>query len=150
MIEQIENTILDALKEKFKESEIDSFPSSFENYNFTSYDSCILVRFENSDIAPQNSITKVNTEETYNFTVFIGKRFTRVHSDCYPFLHEIKKVLNGLSIMSKRLILSKRRFEEDISGDLWYSYGVKITLPVIDEYKDLSQGNQIIGVIKNE
>lgn len=147
MLELIENTILEALRANFKESEIESFPSNFDDYNFTSYDSCILVRFENSDIQAQNALTRVNAMETYNFTVFICCRFAKIHSDCYPFLHEIKKVLNGLSIMSKRLILSGRRFEEDISGDLWYSYSLKITLPVIDEHSDLSQAGEVIALL---
>ncbi len=138
MIELIENTILTALRDKFPQSEVKSFPVDFEKYQFTSYDSCILVRFENSDISNQTSITRVNADETYNFTVFISKRYCKKHSDSYQFLHDIKKVLNGLQIMSKRLILSNRKFEEEIDGDLWYSYSVKVTLPLTDEHKDLS------------
>gem|GEM_PF-4916459 len=150
MINLIENTITEALKKKFTESQIDSFPVNFEDYSFTSYDSCILIRFEDASFSSQKSITRVNSMQTYNLTVFAGIRYAMKHSESYPFLKEIKKVLNGLPILSKRLVLSRIKFEAEISGDLWYSFSVNIELPVIDEYGDLSEADKMIGVKINE
>ena len=148
MIEQIENTIITELKKHFWQSEVDSFPVDFEKYNFLSYHSCILVRFEGSDISNQNTIVSVNANETYNFTIFAAKRYAKKYSDCYPFLKCIKAKLNGLSVLSKRLILSQIKFEDEISGDLWYSFSTKVTLPIVDEHKDLSAANNVIALKK--
>ena len=138
MLDIIENTIIQRLKEEFGEYEIDSFPVGFEEFTYTSPVGCILVRYEDSDMSRQNTVCAVMSDEEYNFTVFASIRYAQKHSDCYSFLTKLKTVLNGLLILSKRLIVSKVTFEAEINGDLWYTYPVKITLPLTDVYKDRS------------
>ncbi len=141
MIKTIENSILSKLKEVFKKFEIDSFPTDFENYTYTSPNGCILVRYESSNIENQTALTAVNSNETYTFSIFISIRYAKKHSDCYDPLSKLKRTLNGLSILHKRLVLSKREFLDEINGDLWYGYSVSITLPITDEYPDTSEAN---------
>lgn len=142
MIEKIENIILDKLKEKFEEFEVDSFPKNFEDYSPTNPNGCILVRFENSK-STGRTVSANHCDETYNFSIFADIRYAYKHCDCYPFLHKLKKTLNGLNILNKRLYITKREFIDDIAGDLWYGYSVEVELPTIDEYPDLSRANQI-------
>lgn len=138
MINTIENAITAVLKDVFKEFQVDSFPVDFQKFAFLSPKGCILVRFENSVVSARQSVTAVNTEETYNFTIFAAMRYVQKHSDTYSFLQDIKRTLNGLNIMNKRLVYTKRNFENEINGDLWYSFECEITFPVKDEYKDIS------------
>ncbi len=138
MIEIIENKIIEKLKENFFEFEIQSFPVDFENYYITGAKGCILVRYENSKMSAQNSMTAVNSDETYNFSVFTGIRYLQKHSDGYPHLKKLKKVLNGMTIQNKRVAVIEQNFEDEIRGDLYYGFKVSIEFPLIDEYEDLS------------
>lgn len=145
MLDIIENSILDKIKETFPEFEIDSFPVAFEDFTYTSPTGCILVRFENSDMSNQNTVCAVMSDETYNLTVFASIRYAQKHSDCYPFLIKLKSLLNGLPILNKRLVLKKQSFETEIAGDLWYTNEVTITLPLTDLYSDLSQAGRVLA-----
>lgn len=147
MITETEKTITSRLKEVFNEFEVDSFPVDFQKYDFLSPKGCILVRFENSTIKEQQTTTAVNSEETYNFTIFAAFRYRQKHSDTYQFLTQFKTVLNGIEILNKRLVLKKTNFENEINGDLWYSFDVEITLPINDNYEDTSEANQVIGIL---
>lgn len=144
MIDIIEKAITDRIKEEFKTFSVDSFPVDFEKFTYTSPEGCILVRFEKSDIIEQQSITSVTSYETYSYSVFFSKRYAFKHSDSYGYLNKLKRVLNGMPILNKRLVLSGREFLDEINGDLWYGYSVYINLPVQDEYKDLSEANSLI------
>ncbi|MGN0014948.1 MAG: Gp37 family protein [Candidatus Gastranaerophilaceae bacterium] len=144
MIEIIENAILEALKENFAEYEIDGFPVDFENYVITSPVGALLLRYENHKNSAQTAMWAVNTDKTYNFTLFAAARYLRKHTEAYGFISLIERVLNGLTILNKRLTVTESNFETDLSGDLWYSFTLQITLPLIDEYKDLSEANEII------
>lgn len=149
MINVIEKAITDSLKDVFKEFQVDNFPVDFQKFGFLSPKGCILVRFENSTVSTQTTMTAVNAEETYHFTIFAAMRYAQKHSDTYSFLQEIKRTLNGLNIMNKRLVYTKRNFENEINGDLWYSFDCQITLPVKDEYKDISAAAEVLLKVVN-
>lgn len=144
MIEMIENAILDKLKENFAEYEIDGFPVDFDRYVITSPVGALLLRYERHKNSVQTTQWAVNTDKTYNFTLFAATRYLKKHIEAYGLITAIEKVLNGLTILHKRLIVSSGSFETELSGDLWYSFDLQITLPLIDEYRDLSTANEQI------
>jgi len=45
-------------------------------------------------------------------------------------------------ITIENAIINKLNFELENSGDLWYSATTSITLPIKDEYSDLSEANK--------
>ncbi len=141
MIKIIENEIVNKLKEKFSSWEVDSFPSDFENYTFTSPVGCLLVRFEKSTTTNQQTLTSVSGMETYNFTIFMGVRYLQKHNQSYEHLDLLKRTLNGLEILHKRLVLQNREYIDSINGDLWYGAEVSLELPITDEYEDKSIAN---------
>lgn len=144
MIEIIENTILNKLRENFEEYEIDGFPVDFDNYVITSPVGALLLRYENHKNSQQTAIWAVNSNKTYTFTLFAAARYLKKHTEAYGFNTQIEKVLNGLTILNKKLVVTEGDFETELSGDLWYSFTLQITLPLIDEYKDLSESNEEI------
>ena len=138
MIDIIEDTILVKLKEKFIGFDVESFPVNFQKYNFLSPKGCILTRYEGSKMSEQITNISTMTSEKYNFTVFIALRYLSTHKKANPFLEELKTVLNGMPILTKRLKVNELNFEEEINGDLWFSYPVEIEFYLVDEYKDQS------------
>lgn len=149
MLKIIETTVINKLKEQFPEFEIDSFPVDFSLYTFTSPLGCILLRYDKSKISNQNALCAVMADESYNFVVFTGLRYAQTHSDVYPFLKKLKTVLNGLNILNKKLLVNEISFEDEINGDLWYSYDIQITLPLTDEYPDISAASELLGCFNN-
>lgn len=145
MIRIIEKAIIDKLKEHFAEYEIDSFPVDFDNYVITSPVGALLLRYEKHENSSQKTQWAVNTDKTYKFTLFAAARYLKKHTEAYGLISAVEKVLNGLTILNKRLIVSESDFETELSGDLWYSFDLKITLPLIDEYKDLSRAAEVLS-----
>ena len=148
MIEIIENSIKIKLLETFKNYEVESFPADFENFKFFSHNGCFLVRYEGSKIAEQHTVVAVKEDETYNFTVFMALRYLKRHEEVYEKIKDLKKALNGLPILNKRLRITSINYEDVIDGDFWYSVGLAITFPLIDNYPDLSNCSEIIGKIQ--
>jgi hypothetical protein len=145
MIDTIEKTILKKLSSIFKEYEIDSFPVDFEQFVFTSPKGCLLLRYENHSVSEQTTLNAVNANKTYNFTLFAAVRYARKHTDCYQLLTDLERTLNGLTVLNKRISVKNGKFETEINGDLWYSFQINITLPLKDEYSDLSEAAKIIA-----
>ncbi|MCD8024747.1 MAG: Gp37 family protein [Candidatus Gastranaerophilales bacterium] len=145
MIDKVEHSILEVLKEQFEEFEVDSFPSNFEDFSFTSPKGCILIRFEDAAFDSQHTVYACTSGGNYKFTIFIGFRYLNKHSESYSYLNHLKTVLNGFEIMNKRITLNKLEFVEDITGDLWYAMSISINLPLSDENEDTSDQAEILG-----
>ncbi len=145
MISIIENDIINKLKEKFAEYEIDGFPVNFDKYSFTSPKGCLLLRYNGHENAVQSTLWAVNTNKKYDFTLYAGIRYAQKHTDCYKFLDEVEKVLNGLTIINKRMCVSGCKFKAETNGDLWYTYDLTISLHLNDIYEDLSESNEILA-----
>lgn len=149
MIEIIENSIKIKLLETFKNYEVESFPADFENFKFFSHNGCFLVRYEGSKMAEQHTVVAVKEDETYNFTVFMALRYLKRHEEAYEKIKDLKKALNGLPILNKRLRITSINYEDVIDGDFWYSTGLTITFPLSDNYSDLSECSEIIGKVQS-
>ncbi len=147
MIDTVENRISQTLEEKFPEFDVLPFPVNFEEFHNTSPTGCFLTRFENMVFQVQNTLTAVNCNTDYNFTVFFSARYLQNHREAYEFLKKLVKTLNGLDILNKRLMLKKLVFEDEINGDLWYSLSVCVNLPVVDENKNLSISEDDLDVL---
>lgn len=147
MIDIVENRISQTLAENFQEFDVMPFPVNFEEFTYTSSAGCFLTRFENMVFQVQNTLTAVNCNTDYNFTVFFSARYLQNHSEAYKFLKKLIKTLNGLDILNKRLTLKKLVFEDEINGDLWYSLGVCVNLPTVDENKNLSPSEDDLDVL---
>lgn len=150
MIEIIENTILENIKSRFEGFEIDSFPVDFEKYGFLSPKGCILLRYEKSPITAQKTVYSVNCDEVYNFTVFMALRYLQKHNQAFPYLKKLKTTLNAMPILTKKLCISEYQFEDEINGDLWYSFDINITFPLKDEYSDSSNAGNILALVKQK
>lgn len=142
MIGIVENIVLNKLKDKFNTFEVNSFPTKFDEFVFTSPKGALLLRFEDVDFQNQETLCAVYSNGSYNFTLFAGFRYLERHQKSYPFLTELKDVLNGLPILNKRLAVEKISFEAEINGDLWYTVQLAVNLPIIDSNKNLSASQQ--------
>ena len=138
MFDKIEKIILDKLSgtSKFKGFEIVPFPENFESFDFNSERGCLLVKYDGSEYGTPQTINFVRQDETLEFSVMAGFRYTRTLKEVYPYLKEIKKVLTGLNILGKKLYPKKRRYIGHIKGDLYYGYVFAVTLPSTEETPD--------------
>lgn len=138
MLDTIEKTLNKILSKNFEGFEIDSFPAKFEDYNFTSHNGCLLIRYEGSDFSNQNTITAVNQSETYTYSIIAGFRFCNSSKDCNKWIKLIKQVLQGYLINGYRTVIKRIRFLDEIEGDFWYG----CTISLVYETKDLNSKNE--------
>lgn len=129
MLEQIELTLKEKIKSIFESFDVVSFPTNFKDFSFTSSSGCVLLRYDASAFSNQQSVWQVTQEETYEYTIFLGVRSCYNFEESYPYLEKLKLALQGLQVNGFKVILKKRSFVEEISGDLWWGLIVNLTLP---------------------
>lgn len=138
MIEEIENKILDTLKNSglFKGFDIKPFPEDFDSYSFLSAKGCLLVRYDGSIFSDPETLTSLTQSETYEFSVIAGIRYQDTLSKNYPVLENIKNELKGLRVREGRLYPKKRMFLGQKNRSSYYGYVFAVKLKSFDSPKN--------------
>lgn len=116
--------------EFFKGWSIETFPESFDTYNFTSELGCLLVRYNGSDYSKPDTLGAVTQYETVEFAVISGLRYLKSLDDAVPVLDEIYKNLTGVSVNNVKIYPHQVNYVGHRGGDVYYESIFKITLPV--------------------
>ena len=124
--EIIENAIISALKSKFPEFDIESFPADFQSYNFTSPTGCMLIKYLKTDFNEQNSVWNVNQVSTIRFNIISGYRGLRTYKQTHQPQQILKDTLQGLEILGKKIQLVQEQFLTEINTDLYCGLTIKI------------------------
>lgn len=126
--EVIENAIIEELKKVFPEFDVESFPSDFEHYNFTSPTGCLLVKYLQSDYSDQNTLWHVSQNSSIRFNIISGYRGLREYRQTHKPQQLLKDTLQGLEILGRKIQIVKEQFLTEINTDLYCGLTVKIEL----------------------
>ena len=128
--ETIENSILGILKENFSDFDVESFPSNFENYHFTSSKGCILVKFSNTVFSAQTTVWEVEQNAVTTFEIISCYRSLDNYGQIHYPQQRIKDILQGMEILGRKIILEKEEFIKEKNTDLYLKLVCKIEHPV--------------------
>lgn len=125
---QVENILLSELKKALPEYDVESFPTKFENYTFTSPNGCVLVKYVKTSFSQQNTIWNVTQDSTIKFSIIAGFRGLNEYSQLHEPLQKIKEVLTGLEIAGRKVFLTDEQFLAEINTDLYCGITLNINL----------------------
>lgn len=118
--EEIENAIVQKLKDDIADFEIDSFPDDIENYYLKHENGAILVQYKSSDFTEPRAIDSVNQVRKMDFWIFTLHRHLRTHTGAYGTLDAIRQSLTGYQIQGlSKMFPRNERFFKHKTG-VWY------------------------------
>ena len=132
MLDQIEKTLNGELVTNFEGFDVESFPAKFDEYNFTSHNGCLLIRYDGSSFSNQNTLLAANQSETYNYSIIMGLRYENFKA-CYKWIKQLKNTLLGFTVCGYRIVLKQIKFLDEINSDLWWGVSFSLVQEVTDE-----------------
>lgn len=128
MLDNIENALIENIKNIYPNFDVDSFPLDFDQYDFTNHDGCALIKYQNSTFSQQNTVWEVSQDETYEYKILVGLRYLRKFSEANSVISNLKKILQGLLIVNHKATLKTVKIEGVDNGDLWFSITINLKL----------------------
>ena len=135
-IAQIENAIIDVLKQNFPEREVNSFPAKFEEYTFLSPVGCLLVKYNFTNFAQQETIWFSQQSGIVKFSIIAGYRGLFSYGETHNVQEKIRNTLRGLLIYGKKITINKEEFLSEINGDLYVGLECSLQITEEDENQD--------------
>lgn len=127
-LQNFENHILSILQEKYPEYTVESFPSKFEEYTFTSAIGCHLLKYNGTKFSKQETVWAVTQTATVNFSVITGYRALQNYKEMHPEQTLLRNTLKGLEYEGKKITLVNEEFLTEVNGDLYMGLGISIEL----------------------
>jgi hypothetical protein len=140
-IELAENTIIETLRVYtqaglLKGVKVEDCPGDIFAYQFTNAKGTILVRYDNSVFTKPQTLGAVVQDETMEFSVIAHLQFPKKHSEIYPYLAKIKKVLTGLCVNGGKLWVQSRKYIGNLKTGVIWGFTCYITVPSGSEEKE--------------
>lgn len=144
MLVEIEEKLISALKEIFPTFDVESFPTDFKNFAFTSFDGCLLVKYSTSNFSEQTTIWATNQNETLEYKIFLGLHYLQNSSEANPYIDSLRDCLAGLNILKHKVTLKLIKIEGEDKGELWYSITINLKQELQDSKKYEGRANDKI------
>ena len=128
MLTEIEEKLIENIKNLYPNFDVDSFPLEFERYDFTNHDGCALIKYQGSTFSQQNTVWEVSQDENYEYKILLGLRYLKTFNEANPVISNLKKILQGLMIINHKVTLKMIKFEGIDNGDLWFSITINLQL----------------------
>lgn len=121
-IETTENAVLDRLKDRVPQLQIEAFPDDPANYQLLHPLGALLVRFFGEGFSDPKPTGPVIQAEKMEFEVVIVARHLRTHQGIYAYIGLVKAALTGkFDLALPRAYLTRVRFVSVNSGVWQYS-----------------------------
>ena len=137
-IREIENLIIQCLKEKFPEFLVQGFPEKPQEFILLHPVGAILVHYRGGNYSNSNSIFIISQERGLNFAITVVTRNLRNNNGAYETLDRVKQVLCGYKIPEcTKLTPNKEGFISEINGIWQYEIIFTLSTPSIEEMEEL-------------
>ena len=137
-IREIENLIIQCLKEKFTEFLVQGFPEKPQEFILLHPVGAILVHYRGGNYSNSNSIFIISQERGLNFAITIVTRNLRNNNGAYETLDRVKQVLCGYKIPEcTKLTPNKEGFISETNGIWQYEIIFTLSTPSIEEMEEL-------------
>lgn len=132
-IEEIENQIVERLKNKITGLHIEAFPDKPQEFKFTHPKGVILVHYQGAHYGNIRSVDVVFQKKKMEFALTIVTRNLRTHSGAYSILEQAKSALTGFIIDGcSKLQAVKEGFLTENNGIWQYTINFELTTPSIE------------------
>lgn len=137
-IRNIENTLVDKLKEKFPKFMVQGFPEKPQEFILLHPIGAILVHYYGANYTNSNDIFIISQDRKLEFAITIVTRNLRDNEGAYETLEKVKHVLCGYKISGcTKLQPIKENFISESNGIWQYELRFTLTTPSIEEMEEL-------------
>ena len=126
-IRDIENSIIDKLKNTFPEVITEGFPDKPSEFILLHPIGALLIHYQGSNYNNTESLGFINQENKKEFAITIVTRNLRANTGAYEYIDRLRNTLSGFKIDEcTSLIPTKDYFISENNG-IW-QYGINFTL----------------------
>lgn len=123
-----ENAVISHLQTTFPEFTVESFPSNFENYTFSSAIGCHLLKYTGTKFSVQETIWAVTESATVSYSVITGYRGLQNYNEMHPVQTQLRNALRGFEYLGRKITLGSEEFLTEINGDMYMGLQFSIEL----------------------
>ncbi len=136
-IRDIENSIIDKLKENFSNLLVDGFPEKPQEFTLIHPVGAILVHYRGGNYSNTEALGFISQDKKMDFAITIVTRNLRSNNGAYEVLEKIKQVLCGFKILGcSKLTPVKEGFLSEISGIWQYEITFTLATPSIEDLEE--------------
>lgn len=134
-IREIENNIIEKLKDTFPNILVQGFPDKPSEFLLLHSIGALLVHYQGSTYSNTDALGFVSQENKKEFSITVVTRNLRTNDGAYELIDKIKSVLTGFEIKGcSELFPSKDFFISENNGIWQYGINFTLTTPNIQEY----------------
>ena len=126
-IRDIENSIIDKLKETFPEVLTLGFPDNPSEFILTHPVGALLVHYHGSNYTNSDALGFISQENRKEFSITVVTRNLRNNSGAYEYIDKVKSALTGFEIEGCTKLMPSKDFFISENGGIW-QYGINFTL----------------------
>ncbi len=136
-IRDIENSIIDKLKENFSNLLVDGFPEKPQEFTLIHPVGAILVHYRGGNYSNTDALGFISQDKKMDFAITVVTRNLRSNNGAYEVLDKIKQVLCGFKILGcSKLTPVKEGFLSEISGIWQYEITFTLATPSIEDLEE--------------
>ena len=136
-IRDIENSIIDKLKENFSNLLVDGFPEKPQEFTLIHPVGAILVHYRGGNYSNTDAVGFISQDKKMDFAITVVTRNLRSNNGAYEVLEKIKQVLCGFKILGcSKLTPVKEGFLSEISGIWQYEITFTLATPSIEDLEE--------------
>jgi hypothetical protein len=136
-IRDIENSIIDKLKENFSNLLVDGFPEKPQEFTLIHPVGAILVHYRGGNYSNTDALGFISQDKKMDFAITVVTRNLRSNNGAYEVLEKIKQVLCGFKILGcSKLTPVKEGFLSEISGIWQYEITFTLATPSIEDLEE--------------
>ena len=137
-IREIEDSIINYLKEKFPQFLVQGFPEKPQEFILLHPVGAILVHYRGGNYSNLNAIRVISQDKGLNFAITVVTRNLRNNNGAYETLDKIKQYLCGYKINGcTKMIPQKEAFISETNGIWQYEIEFTLTTPSIEEMEEI-------------
>ena len=134
-IREIENNIIEKLKDTFPNILVQGFPDKPSEFLLLHSIGALLVHYQGSTYSNTDALGFISQENKKEFSITVVTRNLRTNDGAYTYLDKVKSVLTGFEPEGCSKLMPIKDFFISENNGIW-QYGINFTLttPNIQEY----------------
>ncbi len=137
-IREIEDSIIQYLKEKFPQFLVQGFPEKPQEFILLHPIGAILVHYRGGNYSNLNAIGIISQDKGLNFAITVVTRNLRNNNGSYETLDKVKQYLCGYKIPEcTKLTPNKESFISETNGIWQYEIEFTLSTPSIEEMEEI-------------
>jgi len=132
-IREIENSIIDKLKESFKDFLVQGFPEKPSEFTLLHPIGAILVHYRGGNYSSTNALDIIFQDKKMEFAITLVTRNLRSNNGTYETLENLKRCLCGYNLTGcSKLTPAKESFISETNGIWQYELSFTLSTPSIE------------------